>query len=139
MKVMVKKLLRVFNNFMKYKKGDVLKREGEKMEILDVCGRAYLVKSWGTGQIRVSYGVTTDEQLDEEGYTLITSFPWVPEKGDMYWFVANNGSFIWENYLDMPEDKYRLSVGNCHLIREDAEVYKQKLENWAKGITPCVQ
>ena len=69
----------------------------------------------------------TEQELEKEGWSLLEE-PWVPKEKEPVWMITDGGGFhqlYWEK--GDPLDEFRLSVGNIHRTREDAELYKQKL------------
>ena len=61
-------------NIMKYKEGDILiDRDGDKTEILGVCGKVYIVSDFNNFNC---YGmIRTQQQLDERDFKLFTEEP----------------------------------------------------------------
>lgn len=76
----------------------------------------------------------TEKQLIEKGYEPKLYFDCLkkekvwPSNGDKYWLVSDAGIVYDSTWDDMEVDRYRLSIGNCHRIREGAEAYRDSLK-----------
>ena len=102
----------------------LINKDGEKRKILGVCGEMVCVE---IKVIKDGFLWMKKKQWEEDGWSPLEE-PWRPKNGETVWLVTDAGGFhqaYWnENDLFC---KYRLSVGNFHRTREDAEAYKQKL------------
>lgn len=51
---------------------------------------------------------------------------WKPEKGDMYWFVIDNGWIRHYQWNNNDIDKERYAIGNCYQTKEECEFVVEK-------------
>jgi hypothetical protein len=58
---------------------------------------------------------------------------WVPAHNGTYWIVVRHGSVEQVYWGGVNGDKYRLSIGNVHRTKEDAEAYRLRIESFV----PC--
>jgi hypothetical protein len=101
---------------------------GEERKILFVSGDLIIPSKIGNFDMASSN--YTKKELEKFGWSLLEE-PWVPRRGDLYYVVIHIGKekeSIKQNYwYEDKTDEFRLSMGNVHRTREDAELYKQKL------------
>jgi hypothetical protein len=100
----------------------------QKNKILGICDEVICI-SYASDYESI-LGWYTKKELKQLGYSLLEE-PWVPRRGDLYYVVIHIGKekeSIKQNYwYEDKTDEFRLSMGNVHRTREDAELYKQKL------------
>jgi len=108
---------------MKYKKGDVLEKRGAEMRIAEIYGEICFPVS-KTG---IALRPQTEKELDESGFTLKQEGPWVPKKGEYYFFLSDASNPEMQINLGHEIDLFRISIGNCHQTEEKVEQYKQWL------------
>ena len=46
--------------------------------------------------------------------------PWMPEDGECYYFVNENGSAVWDTWGGIYEDIILYKLGNCYKTEEEA-------------------
>ena len=117
----------------KYKVGDVLKI-GEIAVGIEFKVRAVIGELYGLTKLTSPYNVEwrTEEELDAIGYTIAQSARWVPEEGELYWFLDMDelpATVSWQNGND---DQFRLSIGNVFKVGDHAGIEALK-RKWQEG------
>lgn len=102
----------------------LVNKDGMKRKIFSV--REGIIIASKINNFEVCGAFDTEVGWKKDGWSLLEE-PWVPKKGEKYFFVMSYGdidSIVWR---DTNEDKFRLSVGNVHRTTSDAKEYRQKL------------
>jgi hypothetical protein len=114
---------------IKYLVGSKLKNEyGFERIILELSKSDVLcVLSGGEhivdGQTRGYYCTAwyTPEELDKNGYTLVSSPRWIPKIGDTYFTIYNDGSYGDWCWTGDKVDLFRLKTDNVKRTREECQ------------------
>lgn len=115
---------------IKYPVGSKLKVKGTReendmeIEILDISKNEYaalIVVVKEKDHVAYFEKWMTQEQLDEQGYKLVSTPRWIPEKDDKYYTIYSDGSWgrdIWKGDKD---DLFRLKNDNVKRTSEECQ------------------
>jgi hypothetical protein len=106
---------------IKYPVGSKLKNENGEIYIIDLTKNEFAclvsIKSEGfyNGQI------LTQKELEEHGYTLVSSPRWIPNYGSYYWTIDSYGKIDNVEYKGDSVDSFRLKTDNIFQTRQECQ------------------
>jgi hypothetical protein len=112
---------------IKYPVGSTIRTSsGFKLKILDLSKNEYACLV-GKEKDHVAYFEKwmTQEQLDEQGYKLVSTPRWTPEKGDEYCTMYSDGSWGRDIWKGDKVDLFRLKTDN---VKRTGEECQKKIE-----------
>lgn len=72
-------------------------------------------------------GSIENGEVKTSGYS---EYKWIPEVKEEYFYIATAGDVQIGKWCEDTFNHFRLSVGNVHKTRKEAEEYKQRWQKW---------